>query len=163
MENNLTGNRRVALYVRTATEPASGEVPAYAVQEAHLRDGAASNSTFQIVGVYRDIACSGTDTPKLPELQRLLSDCRTGRVDDILTKNISRIGRSITDVISVTRELSKLHPSVGIIFEAEHLYSLGSQSESMPMVLSLLAEQESRTKIRQIIQETEVTGCVLSL
>ena len=83
MENNLTGNRRVALYVRTATEPASGEVPAYAVQEAHLRDVAASNSTFQIVGVYRDIACSGTDTPKLPELQRLLSDCRTGRVDDI--------------------------------------------------------------------------------
>ena len=53
MENNLTGNRRVALYVRTATEPASGEVPAYAVQEAHLRDVAASNSTFQIVGVYR--------------------------------------------------------------------------------------------------------------
>lgn len=52
-----------------------------------------SNPAWIYVGVYADEGIPGT-TANRDEFQRLMGDCRAGKIDMILTKSISRFGRN---------------------------------------------------------------------
>lgn len=56
------------------------------------------------MGIYCDIV-SGTKKEKRPELQQLLTDCRDGRVNLVLTKSISRFARNTLDCLKYIRRL----------------------------------------------------------
>ena len=47
---------------------------------------------WEYAGVYADEALSGTKDTR-GEFQKLLADCRAGKIDLIITKSISRCGR----------------------------------------------------------------------
>lgn len=49
--------------------------------------------------------------------QRLLADCRNGRIDKVLVKSISRFARNTTECLEAVRELKSL--GISIFFE-EH-------------------------------------------
>ena len=53
---------------------------------------------WRYAGVYADNAMTGT-TVKRPEFQRLLADCRAGKIDLILTKSISRFARNTVTLL----------------------------------------------------------------
>ena len=62
---------------------------------------------------------SGTKTDKREDFNRLLADCRKGRIDRVLVKSISRFARNTKDCLSALRELMRL--GVTVQFEKENI------------------------------------------
>ena len=73
-------------------------------------------------------------------------DCKTGRVSLVLTKSVTRFARNTVDCVSTCRMLKNLNPPVGVLFEADGLHTLASNSELQLNLLSTLAQSESETK-----------------
>ena len=79
------------------------------------------NPNWEYGGVYADEARTGTKDSR-PEFQRLLNDCKQGKIDMIITKSISRFARKTLTVLETFRELKKL--GIDVYFEKENIHSL---------------------------------------
>ncbi len=66
------------------------------LQTAH--DGAAD--------VFLDVA-SGSNVVNRPEFQRMLQSAQSGKINYVITKSVSRFGRSTKDVLVATRALKE--------------------------------------------------------
>ena len=87
---------RVAGYCRISTLMESQDT-SIASQRAHYLRVIESNPGWELVDIYWERGVSGTKATSRPELQRLIADCKAGRIDMILTKSISRFSRSTSD------------------------------------------------------------------
>lgn len=120
------------------------------------------NPEWEFAGIYADEAFTGTRDER-PELQRLMQDCRDGKVDMILTKSISRFARNTVTTLELVRELKLL--GIGVWFDRENIYSLSGDGELMLTILSSFAQEESRSasenqkwRIRKNFKEGKVSG-----
>ena len=100
------------------------------------------NPEWNYCGVYSDEDYTGTKAER-PEFQRLLEDCRAGKVDIVLTKSISRLARNTVTLLATLRELTAL--GVAVFFEKEGLWSNGGDGELLLSILSSYAQEESRS------------------
>lgn len=98
------------------------------------------NPKWKYAGVYADEAKTGTKD-KRSEFRRLLSDCREGKIDLIITKSISRFARNTLDFLNVIRELKSI--KVDVYFEKENIHSMSEEGELMLTLLSSFAQEES--------------------
>jgi len=73
----------------------------------------------------------------------MIADCRSGKIDMIITKSISRFARNTLDCLNYARELKEL--GIGIIFEKENINTLDAKGEVLLTILSSLAQDESRS------------------
>lgn len=73
---------------------------------------------WQYAGVYSDEALTGTKDDRAA-FQRLLSDCRAGLIDMVITKSISRFARNTVHTLETVRELKAL--GVDVFFEEEDM------------------------------------------
>lgn len=101
-----------------------------------------SNPEYECAGIYADEGISGTNTKKRDEFNRMIADCRAGKIDRIITKSISRFARNTLDCLNYVRELKAL--GVGITFEKENIDTLDAKGEVLLTILSSLAQDESR-------------------
>ena len=101
-----------------------------------------SNPHYSFAGVYHDRAMTGSNENR-PGFQQMLSDCRAGNIDLIITKSISRFARNTVTVLKYSRELRKI--GVGIFFEEENINTLSKDGELMLSVLSSFAQEELRS------------------
>ena len=76
------------------------------------------------IGVYTDEAVTGTKDSR-DGFQRLLVDCRAGKVNMILTKSISRFARNTVTLLETVRELKSL--GVDIVFEEQNIHTLSAE------------------------------------
>lgn len=97
---------------------------------------------WNYVGVYADEAISGTKDDR-DEFQRLLEDCRAGKIDLVLTKSISRFARNTVTLLETVRELKLLN--VDVYFERENIHSISGDGELMLTILASFAQEESRS------------------
>ena len=72
------------------------------------------------VGIYADEGASGTNMKKRPEFQRMIQDCKDGKIDLIVTKSVSRFARNTRDCLEVVRVLKGLSPPVGVFCKSEY-------------------------------------------
>ncbi|MCL2818067.1 MAG: recombinase family protein, partial [Clostridiales bacterium] len=93
-------------------------------------------------GVYADEALTGTKDMR-PEFQRLLTDCRAGLIDIIITKSISRFARNTVTLLATVRELKEL--GVDVFFEEQNIHSLSCDGELLLTILAGYAQEESRS------------------
>lgn len=98
---------------------------------------------YEFAGIYADEGISGTSTKKREEFQRMIADCKAGKIDLIITKSISRFARNTKDCLEYCRVLKD--NGTGIFFEKENINTLESQGEVLLTILSSLAQEESRT------------------
>ena len=77
------------------------------------------------------------------EFQRLLADCRAGRIDLILTKSISRFARNTVTLLETVRELKTLGED--IYFEEQNIHSMSTDGELMLTILASYAQEECRS------------------
>ncbi|MEG0304193.1 MAG: recombinase family protein, partial [Oscillospiraceae bacterium] len=75
------------------------------------------------------------------EFQRLLQDCRTGEIDRVLVKSISRFARNTVDCIETVRELSLL--GIAVAFEKENIDTSAMGGEMLLSMLGAAAQEES--------------------
>lgn len=73
----------------------------------------------------------------------MIADCRSDKIDMIITKSISRFARNTLDCLNYVRELKDL--GIGIIFEKENINTLDAKGEVLLTILSSLAQDESRS------------------
>ena len=73
---------------------------------------------WEYAGVYADADYTGTKDSR-PEFQRLLADCRAGKIDRVLTKSLSRFARNTVTLLEIVREMKAL--GVAIVFEKEDM------------------------------------------
>lgn len=101
---------RVCAYCQVSTD-AEEQENSLENQINYYKELIQSNPEFDFVGVYSDFGISGFKE-KRPGFQRMLSDARTGKIDLIMTKSISRFARNTNIVLESTRELRKLNVGV---------------------------------------------------
>ncbi len=91
-------------------------------------------------GVYADEALTGTKDTR-EQFQKLLADCRAGKVDLVVTKSISRFARNTLTLLKTVRELKAF--GVDVYFEKQNIYSLSSDGELILTILASYAQEES--------------------
>ena len=142
-------HQRVAVYARVSTDNL-GQETSYELQKNYYEEFVLKHPNWTLVKIYADKGISGTSTRHRDELNQMLTDCRAGKIDLIITKSVSRLARNTVDCITMVRNLAELRNPVGVFFESECIFSL-NEDTSMPLsFLASIAENESRIRSRSM-------------
>lgn len=134
--------KKVAAYARVSME-SERLAHSMSAQVSYYSELIQGNPEWEYAGVYADSFVSGTGTAKRTELQRLIRDCETGKINIVLTKSISRFARNTVDLLEIVRHLKSL--GVSVRFEKENIDSLTADGELMLAILAGFAEEESKS------------------
>ena len=155
----LQALKRVAAYARVSSGK-DAMLHSLAAQVSYYADLINNNPAWRYAGVYADEAITGTKDQR-PEFQRLLSDCKAGKIDMIITKSVSRFARNTVTSLESVRELKTL--GVGVFFEEQNIHSMSSDGELMLTILSAFAQEESKSasdnqkwRIRSAYEQGEI-------
>lgn len=86
---------QTAIYMRVSTTQQASEGQSLEAQEKILKDYAANHPNIIIVDTYVDDGISGTKFDQRDELQRLLSDVKSGKIKLILFTKLDRFFRLV--------------------------------------------------------------------
>lgn len=131
---------RVAAYCRVSSN-SEDQRHSYAAQVLYYTKEIQRHPEWKLVDIYADEGLTGTSMAKRKNFQRMLSDCRDGKIDRILVKSLSRFSRNTKECLTVLRELSQL--GVTVLFEKEHMDTATLTIEMMVSVFGAIAQQES--------------------
>ena len=131
----------VAAYARVSTGK-DEMLHSLSSQVSYYRDLIQSKPGWNFAGVYADEALTGTRDNR-ENFQRLLADCRAGKINRILTKSISRFARNTVTLLETVRELKNL--GIDIYFEEQNIHTISADGELMLPLLASYAQEESRS------------------
>ena len=135
-----TVKRRVAAYCRVSSS-SEDQLNSYQAQLTYYSHKFEDSVTEELVDLYADESITGTRDDKRDEFQRLMKDCRRGKIDRIYTKSISRFARNTKDCLKNLRELKAL--GITVFFEKENIDTANMTDEIMITILGGLAQEES--------------------
>lgn len=130
---------KVGVYVRVSTKKEEQEY-SFALQSEYWNRRFANDADVEYIGLFSDEGISGKMMRNRKGLNKLLDLARSGGVDQIYTKSISRFARNYTELLAVTRELRDM--GIPLIFEKENINTLDPKCGLILTVMSSLAEQE---------------------
>lgn len=131
----------VAYYARVSTEKVEQQA-SIKHQEEHFEELIHSNNRWKFAGSYIDDGISGMHADKREEFQRMLRDAKLGKIDMIITKEISRFARNALDSIQYTREL--LSYGVCVWFQNDGINTIDDDSEFRLTIMAGVAQDEIR-------------------
>lgn len=131
---------RVAAYCRVSSD-SKDQLHSYAAQIRSYTEEIAQHDGWELVDVYADEGLTGTRMDRREDFNRMMADCRKGKIDRILVKSVSRFARNTRDCLSALRELSTM--GVSVRFEKENIDTKTLTTELMVSVSGSLAQQES--------------------
>ena len=105
---------RCAAYCRVSSD-SEDQINSFMAQLKYYENFLADSETETLINVYADEGVTGTREDKREEFQRMMQDCRRGKIDRIYTKSISRFARNTRDCLKNIRELKSL--GITIFFE----------------------------------------------
>ena len=143
--NEDNSHKRVAVYARVSTDNVE-QTSSYELQKNHYEDFVNHHPGWELIDIYADEGISGTSLKHRDSFLRMMEDCKAGKIDLIITKNIARFARNTLDCIANIRELKGLSNPVGVFFETENLYTLDKNIEMILTLLATVAQEESHTK-----------------
>ena len=153
--------KRVAAYARVSSGK-DAMLHSLATQVSYYKTLITQNPKWEFAGVYADEAISGTKQQR-PEFDRLIQDCRAGKIDMVITKSISRFARNTVTTLTYVRELRE--KKIPVYFEKENINTMSGDGELMLTVLSAFAQEESfnvsencKWRIRKNFREGETSG-----
>ena len=131
---------RVAAYARVSSDSAD-QLNSYLAQVDYYTRFISSREDWELVDVYADEGLTGMETKKRDDFNRMIADCRDGKIDRILVKSVSRFARNQEDYIYYMRELLRL--GVTINFEKENLDTGKMSSEQVADIYGAFAQIET--------------------
>ena len=123
---------RVAAYARVSSDK-DAMLHSLSAQVSYYNNLIQNHPGWVFCGIYADEAVTGTKDSR-DQFQKLLADCRAGKVDLVITKSISRFARNTVTLLQTVRELKNL--GVDVYFEEQNIHSLSSDGE---LFLTILA------------------------
>ncbi len=134
--------RRVAAYCRVSTRQEEQQ-HSLEVQKAYYYELISKNPLWAFASIYADRA-TGRNNARMHEFQRMMADCREGRIDLILVKSVSRLGRNTVQLLEVCDELKQLN--VDVFFEVERIHISDPRATLYLSVFAALYQNESESK-----------------
>lgn len=155
----IAKRERVAAYARVSCGK-DAMLHSLSAQVNYYSQYIQQNPAWEYAGVYVDEALTGTKDSR-PEFQRMLADCKAGKIDRILTKSLSRFARNTVTVLESVRMLKSL--GIDVYFEEGNIHSIGADSELILTLLASFAQEESlsvsenqKWRIRKGFEQGEV-------
>ena len=135
-------HRKVAAYCRVSTQQ---EIQHHSLeaQREYYEKRITGNPGWEFAGIYADEA-SGRNNRKMYDFQRMMGDCRAGKIDLIITKSISRLGRNTLQFLNACEELKAL--DVDVLFEVEKLYLHNPKAVRLLTIYASVYQNESEVK-----------------
>jgi len=140
---------RAAVYTRVSTDSTQQE-GSLILQREYFENQIKNNPEYDFAGIYEDDGITATSVEKRKGFLKMMEDCKSGKIDLILTKSISRFARNLGDLLYYVNMLNSLKPPVEIRFESDRISTFGASGEILIMVLGLCAQEESRLKSESI-------------
>ena len=140
---------RTVAYIRVSTDSTQQE-GSLILQREYFENQIKSNPEYEFVKIYEDDGISATSVEKRKGFLKMIEDCKSGKIDLILTKSISRFARNLGDLLHYVNLLNSLNPSVEICFEADRISTFGTSGEMLITFLGLFAQEESRIKSESV-------------
>ena len=138
--------KRVALYARVSTASQTTENQLLDLRQTAQRMG------YTIVAEFVDNGISGAKGRcDRPALDQMLKQATQRRFDMILCWDISRLGRSLQNLVEILTELQSL--KIDLFFQQQGLDTSTSSGRMMFSVFGALAEYE-----RELIRERVIAG-----
>ena len=136
---------RCAAYCRVSSS-SEDQLHSYAAQVKFYSEKFIESDTEELVDIYADEGITGTSADKRTEFQRLIRDCKRGKIDRVYAKSLSRFARNTKDCLNTVRLLREL--GISIFFEKENIDTAKNTDEFMITIMGGLAQEES-TSISQ--------------
>lgn len=153
---------RIAPYCRVSTDSEEQE-HSFAAQLQHYTELVKTEPEWELVDIYADEGISGRSTGKREEFNRLINDCKKGKIDRIITKSVSRFARNTVDCLQNVRLLASY--GVSVYFEKEDIDTSKMSNEVLLAISGMQAQQESishgnnmRWSIEKRMQKGEFIG-----
>lgn len=126
---------QTAIYVRISRDkkekPSDSIENQIALCESYIK----KNDGHNLVGIYKDIAKTGTDFER-PDFDSLMEEVRMGKVNCIIVKDLSRFGRNYTELGNF---IEKIFPFLNIRFIAVNdnfdTFEVDNANKSLEVVL----------------------------
>jgi len=144
-----TIHQDVGIYVRVSTDDVR-QTTSYELQKKYYEEYVNRHPNWTLVHIYADEGISGTSLKHRDEFNRMIADCKAGKITRIITKSVSRFARNVEDFVGTVRMLAELKPHVGVYFESEAIYSLNDESQMALTFQATMAEEESHTRSRSM-------------
>lgn len=126
---------QTAIYLRLSLEDnQKKDADSLANQQALLMKYVEARPFLQLVGIYTDNGCTGTDFDR-PQFKQMMEDARSGKINCIVVKDLSRLGRNYVEAGDY---LEKIFPFLGVRFIAVNdNYDSSNINSSDQLVASL--------------------------
>ena len=138
--------KHVGIYCHVSTN-SSEQLQSLTAQASHLTRLTAAMPQWVLTDIYMDIATSKTGSSR-KEFNRMLEDCRSHKLEIILTKNISRFGRDTVEILDALNQLKAL--GIRVIFEQEELDTANTDSDLMISIIESIAQAENESRSENI-------------
>lgn len=130
---------RVCAYARVSSGK-DAMLHSLSAQVSYYSNLIQNHSGWFYCGVYSDEAMTGTKSQR-DDFQRMIEDCRKGKIDLIITKSISRFARNTVTLLQIVRELKSI--GIDVYFEEQHIHTISADGELMMTILASYAQEES--------------------
>lgn len=126
---------QTAIYLRLSLEDKQKkDADSLANQQALLMKYVEARPFLELVGIYTDNGCTGTDFDR-PQFKQMMEDARSGKINCIVVKDLSRLGRNYVEAGDY---LEKIFPFLGVRFIAVNdNYDSSNINSSDQLVASL--------------------------
>ena len=132
---------KTAIYMRVSTTLQTTENQLIPLTEYAKRMG------LEIVSVYKDEGISGVKS-KRPALNEMLKDAVKGKFSQILIYDISRLGRSLKELINLLNDFNQL--KIRLVFLQQGIDTSTSTGQMMFNLLGVFAEWERNTIVDRV-------------
>lgn len=130
----------MAAYCRVSTKQ-DEQLNSYEVQKQYYTEKINSEPKWCLAGIYADKGITGTSTKNRDEFNKMIRDCKKGKIDRIITKSISRFARNTLDCLKYVRMLKELN--IDIYFEEQGIHSTEPGAEFYITIYESIAQSES--------------------
>ena len=131
------GKMRVAAYCRVSTD-SEEQLNSYEAQKSYYTQKIQDSPDWEMAGIYADEGITGTSLKKRTEFKKMITACKRGHIDLIITKSLSRFARNTVDCLETVRLLKA--NGIGVYFEKENINTLTESSEFLITLFSGLAQ-----------------------
>ncbi len=132
---------KVAAYCRVSTDN-EDQANSLSSQIKYFTEYISGRPDWQMCEVYYDEGISGTSIKKRAGFNRMIQDACDGKMDLILTKEVSRFARNTVDTLSYTRKLKEM--GIGVLFMTDNIDTRDSDGELRLSIMASIAQEESR-------------------
>lgn len=145
---------QTAIYARISRDKKEKPSDSIENQIALCESFIQKSEDFSLAGIYKDIAKTGTEFER-PDFEKLMGEVRTGKVNCIVVKDLSRFGRNYTELGNF---IEKIFPFLGVRFIAVNdnldTFHMDDPNKSLEVILKNIVNETYATDISKKVSSS---------